>query len=70
MLSGPLGVAQPDNTALLLGSDAREKILQGGGPFPLISGTIQFPEIQIIIIKLCLMYIILITQYIDFLTIR
>ena len=68
MLSGPLGVAQPDNTALLLVSDAREKILQGGGPFPLISGTIQFPEIQIII-KSCLMYII-ITQYIDFLTIR
>ena len=46
MLSGPLGVAQPNNTALLLGIDARVKILQGGGPFPVISGTIQLPEIQ------------------------
>ena len=49
MLSGPLGVAQPDNTALLLGSDIREKMLQGSGPFPLISGTIQLPEIQKVI---------------------
>ena len=44
VLSGPLGVAQPNNTALLLGTDARVKILQGGGPFPVISGTIQLPK--------------------------
>ena len=60
VLSGPLGVAQPNNTALLLGTDARVNILQGGGPFPVISGTIQLPKIQIVI-KFCLIYILLIT---------
>ena len=57
VLSGPLGVAPANNIALLLGSDVRVKILQGGGPFPLISGTIQLPDMQIVI-KLHLMYII------------
>ena len=58
MLSGPLGVAQPNNTALLLGTDARVKILQGGGPFPVISGTIQLPKKQYNCVYL--MYIVLI----------
>ena len=50
VLSRPLGVIPPNNIALLLDSFVRVKISQGGGPFPVISGTIQLPEIQTVII--------------------
>ena len=56
VLSGPLGVIPPNNIALLLGKFVRVKISQGGGPFPVISGTIQLPERQTVI-KLYLMCI-------------